>query len=572
MSRACREAGSWTGDFSLAFNIAPSQLVNVDFPERFCALISTTGFPLSRIEVEITEASLISDVERSYKTLEVLNGLGVKIAIDDFGTGYSSLARLEAFPFHKLKIDARFVHGLDGDSGKRRIAASTIGLGQSLGMIVVAEGVETPAEHTILRDLGCDLGQGWHFSKPLQASHADPFLKRQGSSRASSKPLDASPFQQLHQLASLYDNAPVGLCFVDLHFRHVRANDRFANIHGMTGTELRGSTIYETMEGEALEAVVDLLTRTATTDEPQILDYVFCGRDCRFIVSRVLDLGGDVIGFSVVAIDVTDENRLKATLVESEQRLRQELDFSDAIITSLPGLFYYHDADLKLRRFNRNVLTISGYTSEELLEKGALDFFTGDDKQAAASSIEMVFSQGHAQLEADYLTADGRSIPYLFTGVRLETNQRPGFVGVGTDISELRRAQQDLRERNAFLDAVFHTTLDGILLVDPKGTSLLNNDRFTTICRLPEDLIASRDGRAQLAYIAGLLKNRHTFDETLAALDADPDAVAAIMIEFENGTLLKLHSAPICDKQGNHLGRAWVIRDGVSDCRHLASI
>lgn len=165
IDRACRAAAGWPGAFTLAFNISPYQLTSGELPSHLADLMEATGFPLNRVELEVTEGSLISDDDLALTILRDIDTLGVKIGIDDFGTGYSSLARLEAFPFHKLKIDARFVRGLDREAGKRRIAAAVIGLGQSLGMTVVAEGVETEEEAAILQELGCQQGQGWLYSK-----------------------------------------------------------------------------------------------------------------------------------------------------------------------------------------------------------------------------------------------------------------------------------------------------------------------------------------------------------------------------------------------------------------------
>lgn len=165
MRSACAAAARWKGRFFLAFNVTPDQLLSDGLSNWIAAVASQTGFPLTRIQLEITESSLITDDATAYGTLNRLNEIGVAISLDDFGTGYSSLARLEAFPFRKLKIDAQFVRDLEHDKRKRRIVSAVIGLGQSLGITVVAEGVETEAEAAILRRLGCPLGQGWFMAK-----------------------------------------------------------------------------------------------------------------------------------------------------------------------------------------------------------------------------------------------------------------------------------------------------------------------------------------------------------------------------------------------------------------------
>lgn len=202
------------------------------------ALVEDTGFSFNRIHIEITEGSLIRDEDRAYSVLRQLDGMGARIAIDDFGTGYSNLARLESFPFHKIKIDKRFVHNIDHEPAKRRIVAAIIGLGQSLGITVVAEGVERIEEEAVLRDFGCDRGQGWLYAKALKADDARDFLDKTGDLALRKMPLDISPFQRMHQLDTIYRNSPIGLCLVDLSFRHASVNDRFAGIHGMTAREL----------------------------------------------------------------------------------------------------------------------------------------------------------------------------------------------------------------------------------------------------------------------------------------------------------------------------------------------
>lgn len=307
---ACTHATAWPGVFSLAFNISPKQLTCPKLPSHVDAIVASTGFPIERVEIEVTESSLITDADQAYRTLKEFHRLGVRVAIDDFGTGYSSLARLEAFPFDKLKIDARFVRSIDTESGRRRIATAIIGLGQSLGITVVAEGIETVEEQRVLRNLGCDLGQGWLFGKGEAAVAISARICELGCGDPCRQPLDLSPFQQLNQLSTLYDQAPVGLAYLDLNFRHVRSNDRFASIHGLSARELEGKTIADVMQGEVLETVRDGLTRAATSDEPVTLHFIVQDREIACDNSRVKDLGGEVIGFSVVMVIQFASHRL----------------------------------------------------------------------------------------------------------------------------------------------------------------------------------------------------------------------------------------------------------------------
>lgn len=330
---ACSAAVDWPGNLYLAFNISPDQLLAGDLPDWIEAVAADIGYPLHRLQIEITEGSLSSESEQAYTTLRRLDALGIKVSIDDFGTGYSSLARLEAFPFRTLKIDARFVRGIDQDQAKRRIAAAVIGLGQSLGMTIVAEGVETKAEETILRRLGCTIGQGWLYGRGVRARDADAMRSRFHSPLRSTTCLDASPFQQLHQLQTLYEQAPVGLCFLDMQLRHVRTNECFAAMHGLSPKELEGRTIDEIMEGALLDRIKALLSETPGRALPP-QDYTRNGHDFRVFAQRVVDVGGDVIGISIVSVDITQQNLLLKHLTLSEQHYRQLIEFSPNIAWS----------------------------------------------------------------------------------------------------------------------------------------------------------------------------------------------------------------------------------------------
>lgn len=343
MREACAAAAQWQGRFFLAFNVTPDQLLSDSLPEWLSAVASRTGFPLTRIQLEITESSLISDSATAYRTLNRLNEIGVAISLDDFGTGYSSLARLEAFPFRKLKIDAQFVRGLEHDNRKRRIVSAVVGLGQSLDITVVAEGVETEAEAAILRGLGCPLGQGWLYGKGVPAAEAQKVYERFPEKAAPASLLDTSPFQQLHQLETLYDQAPVGLCFLDLHYRHVRANDIFAAMHGLTGRELEGKTIYDVMQGETLKRVETVLSKALGPDPLPPQDYTMGKREYRVFGQKVSDIGGENLGFSVVAIDVSEQNRVLRTLQQSEEHFRHAVELNPDIAwaATAEGDLYY---------------------------------------------------------------------------------------------------------------------------------------------------------------------------------------------------------------------------------------
>jgi len=177
LEEACRNAGALRqadpGLESLLVwvNLSSRQLIQPGLPETIARILSETGVDPTTLGLEITESDLMEDTRLSGETLRTLRRLGVRIAIDDFGTGFSSLSRLRSFPVDILKIDRSFVAGIGTDEGDSAIVRAVVGLAHSLGMSVVAEGVESWDQAAALRAMGCNLGQGFYFSPPVD-SHA----------------------------------------------------------------------------------------------------------------------------------------------------------------------------------------------------------------------------------------------------------------------------------------------------------------------------------------------------------------------------------------------------------------
>ena len=160
----------------VSVNLSTRQLSEPTLAEEFATILADTGASPTQMLLEITETSLMADVEANLKVLRQLADLGLRIAVDDFGTGYSSLAQLSRMPVDVLKIDRAFVEGIDKSSDSRSIARAIIGLGRSLNLRLVAEGVETAAQLRELCGYGCDYIQGYYFYRPLdEASFIDAF-------------------------------------------------------------------------------------------------------------------------------------------------------------------------------------------------------------------------------------------------------------------------------------------------------------------------------------------------------------------------------------------------------------
>ncbi len=153
---------------SISVNVSPAQIWNLDFETEVAAVLAETGFPAKLLCLELTESLFVDHTEqRISRTLKALSGLGLRLALDDFGSGYSSLGYLTRLPFDWLKVDRAFVDGISTAPEKRKLLAGIIALSHGLGMTVVAEGAELPAEVDVLIGLDCDLVQGYVMSPPI---------------------------------------------------------------------------------------------------------------------------------------------------------------------------------------------------------------------------------------------------------------------------------------------------------------------------------------------------------------------------------------------------------------------
>jgi diguanylate cyclase len=173
LESACAHLAEWGArgftELRLAVNLSARQLRDPTLPALVERLLQRHGVAASRLELEMTESVAMEQPETTIRNLRALKALGVSLAIDDFGTGYSSLAYLKLFPLDRLKLDRTFVRDIEHDPNDASICSATVGLAHSLRLELVAEGVETPAQHEFLRDLGCNLLQGYLFHRPMPA-------------------------------------------------------------------------------------------------------------------------------------------------------------------------------------------------------------------------------------------------------------------------------------------------------------------------------------------------------------------------------------------------------------------
>lgn len=174
---ACKEAVNWDGDFTVAVNISPIQFESDRILNIIEDALTVSGLPPNRLELEITESTLVKDDQNTQQQLWAIKQMGVGIALDDFGTGYSSLSYLSNFPFSKIKIDQSFVRG-ESSLKSRALVQAIISLGKSLNMTTIAEGVETEEQYNELSAEGCMAAQGYLISRPIPVQEIAPFIAK----------------------------------------------------------------------------------------------------------------------------------------------------------------------------------------------------------------------------------------------------------------------------------------------------------------------------------------------------------------------------------------------------------
>jgi EAL domain-containing protein (putative c-di-GMP-specific phosphodiesterase class I) len=176
LRKAFRSASVLPNHLTLAVNVSPIQLRFRSLPTQIGEAAEQAGLPLDRLTIEITESAILDNEALAVEIAQELKSMGCHLALDDFGTGYASLRHLLALPFDQIKVDRSFVHMMTVRPESRKIVAAVVGMGHSLGLATLAEGVETREQEAMLLQIGCLLGQGWLYGRPLAADQIPTML------------------------------------------------------------------------------------------------------------------------------------------------------------------------------------------------------------------------------------------------------------------------------------------------------------------------------------------------------------------------------------------------------------
>jgi PAS domain S-box-containing protein len=452
LRKAFAEANSIPEPLTLSVNISPVQLRDSSLPGLIRRAAEGTGFPLTRLVIEITESALIENLDHAASIARELKGMGCNLSLDDFGKGYSSLFHLQALPFDELKVDRSFVSSMTEQRNSRKIVAGVVGLGQSLGLKTVAEGIETREQAETMLWLGCDLGQGWYFGRPLPAEDLASVVAKHWPRPAtvnsspwqiiSSANLDGSLSQHVANLQAVYYGAPVGLCFVDKDLRHVNMNQRLADLNGISVKDHLGHTIaemaspivYSTIEPYLVRALKGEVITGLEVKKPSpppgegTLTYNVSYQPAR-------SDAGDVIGISIAVVDVTQDKRAEEALRRSKERYRNAMQLSPHI----PWIMDSNGMNVEVGPMWEK---ITGQSPEQTANSGFHAVMHPEDLTTVIPIVQNSLLSGEPMdVEYRIRTRDGAWlwIRSRAKAVRGTDGQITEWYGTAEDISELKR-------------------------------------------------------------------------------------------------------------------------------------
>jgi PAS domain S-box-containing protein len=444
----------------LAVNVSPVQLHNLGLPSLIRESAADSGFPFHRLMIEVTETALVSDLDRAQQIARELKGMGCRLALDDFGTGYSSLHHLRALPFGELKIDRSFVESMTALVESRKSVAAVVGLGASLGMITVAEGVETEQHADMLLWLGCDMAQGWLFGRPLPVEKVPEMiaaaprtlskkLSTHGDESISS--LEALPAQRLAQLLAIYNGAPVGLCFLDKNLRYVSINQRLADLNGAPVAAHIGRKVSEMIPSffPVVEPYIRRALKGETISEVEVSKPPARPGDpvTTLLLSYqpAFDEAHEVIGVSVAIVDITQRKQAEMALHETEEHYRHLVELN-------PQIPWILDPDGNLMDVSSRWVQLTGLSKERSRNLGWLEALHPDDARETMKALREAMHNGKP-IDVKYRvkTTDGD-----WKWMRARGSPRFGpsgeiifWYGGVEDISECQQLEEALRKCQA---------------------------------------------------------------------------------------------------------------------------
>jgi PAS domain S-box-containing protein len=562
----------------LGVNLSPHQLLDPALPANLAATAEQGGFSLDRLTIEVTESALLVDLPRAQSVAHELKALHCRLTLDDFGTGYSSLKHLQALPFDELKVDRSFVSSMTRSRESRKIVAAVVGLGRSLGLSTVAEGVETEEQANMLLWLGCDFAQGFLYSRPVPVEELEPLVCRQSQlySACQSEPadeakitsLEALPGQRFAQLQAIYDSAPVGLCLLDRNLRYVSLNRRLAQMNGAPVAAHLGRPItdivpdlYPRFESNLRRALQGESIPNFEVERPNFEP----GGPTRTLLlsyQPVRDEAGEVMGVSIAVMDISAKKRVEQALQESEEHYRHMVELN-------PQTPWIMDAEGNTIDVSRRWETLTGFTREQAHGLGWLAALHPDDVEPTRQAIKAaIASQGPTDIKYRIRRPEGgwrwvrsRGYPRFSP-----TGEVLCWYGGIEDIQEQMQTEEALRISQAALQAIADALPVGIVIAHaPLGAIVLANPEARRIFHhaIQPDQEIGAYGQWGAAHANAQQLAPEEYPLARAILHGETVAPRQFLFLGKNGTraTATLSARPICAQDGRRIGAVMIVQD-----------
>lgn len=565
---------------SISFNISPLQFGDRTLSQQMSSAAELTGFSLTRLILEITESALIGNIDQAQSIARELKDLGISLALDDFGTGYSSLRHLQTLPFDELKIDASFVREMSDTKESRKIVAAIIGLGHSLSLTTVAEGIETTAQADMLVRLGCDIRQGWLYGPPVPPADLASFLSTQSLSPldhvtvrqevdADTLPnLEAKPAQRLAQLQAIYEGAPVGLCFLDRNLRYVSINKQLAEMNAVSIADHLGRTVSDVIP-ELFPQIEPYLRRVLQGEAFTDLEFTSpkkdaAGHDPTLFVAYlpVLDEANEVVGISCAVLDITNRKLAEKALRESEEHYRSFVELN-------PQIPWTSDPQGRILTAGPRWEMATGWRPEEALDQGWVKALHPADVirtlrrwadcLRTGEPIDVEFRIGRG--DGMWRWMRSRAAPR-----RDSTGNILRWYGTVEDIEDQKKTERSLRESEALLRAVFDAVSVGLIISEsPSNRIIMCNPRAEAIFQRSIPIGSDIDSyrRANLFHADGSAFRHDEYLMERAIRTGETTDSEDILYRRDDGThvWIRVVAAPVHGKHGGIAGAALSIQD-----------
>lgn len=580
LRRVFTVAASLPEELSVSFNISPLQFGDRTLSQQIRSAAQVAGFSLRHLILEITESALIGNIEQAQSIAQELKALGVSLALDDFGTGYSSLRHLQLLPFDELKIDASFVREMSDTRESRKIVAAIIGLGHSLSLTTVAEGIETIDQADMLLRLGCDIGQGWLYGPPVPPGDLASFLSTQSLSPSGGTStikkadddgqtnLEAMPAQRLAQLQAIYEGAPVGLCFLDRNLRYVSINKQLAEMNGVSIADHLGRAVSDIIP-ELFPQIEPYLRRVLQGETFTDLEFTSPkknadGHDPTLFVAYlpVLDEADEVVGISCAVIDITSRKLVEKALRESEEHYRNSVELN-------PQIPWTSDAQGRILTAGPRWESATGWKPEEALDQGWVKALHPADVIRTLKRWEDCLRTGEP-VDVEFRIGRGNGVWRWMRSRaaprRSSTGKILRWYGTVEDIDDQKKAERALRESEALLRAVFDAVSVGLIITEsPSNRIIMRNPRAEAIFQRAIPLGSNIDSyrRENLFHADGSPFKQDEYLMERAIHSGGTTEPEDILYRRDDGTRvwIRVTAAPVHGKNGGIAGAVVSIQD-----------